>query len=81
MRHGFPPAGDVLLPEPRRGDGVCGRLPAGPVRDADSGQRGSQPFVFHFATPAQAEGIQEAGPVPAAEARVLFSDPVHHQRV
>lgn len=81
VRHGFPPAGDVLLPEPRRGDRVCGQLPAAALRGADSGQRGSQPFILRFATSAQAERIPEAGPVPAAEARVLLPDPLHHQRL
>lgn len=81
VRHGFPPAGDVLLPEPRRGDRVCGQLPAAALRGADSGQRGSQPVILRFATSAQAERIPEAGPVPAAEARVLLPDPLHHQRL
>ena len=81
MRHGFSAAGDVLLSEPRRSDGVCGHLPAGAVRSADSGQRGSQPFILPLATSAQAERLQEAGAVPAAAARVLLPDPVHHQRL
>lgn len=81
VRHGFPPDGNVLLPEPRPGDGVCGHLPAGPVRSADSGQRGFQPFILRFTTSAQAERIQEDGTVPAAEARVHLPDPVHHQRL
>lgn len=81
VRHGFAPAGDLLLPEPRRGDRVCGQLPAAAVRSADSGQRGSQPFILRLATSAQAERIPEAGPVPAAEARVLLPDPLHHQHL
>lgn len=77
--HGFPPAGDFLLPEPRRSHGVCGHLPAGPVQRVDSGQRGAQPPVRHFTTAAQTQRIQETGTVPSASARVLLPDIVHHQ--
>jgi len=79
VRHGLPPAGDVLLPEQRRGDRVRGLLPAGAVRGPGPGQRGAQPPVRCFTNCAKAQRIQKTRTVPAAEARVLLADPLHHQ--
>ena len=81
VRDGIPAAGDLLLPEPGRGHGVRGHLPAGAVRGAERGERRSQPLVRRPASFAKAQGLQETGTVSPAEARVLLTDIVHYQCV
>lgn len=79
VRDGIPAAGDLLLPEPRRGDRVRCHLPARLVRGFKSGKRSSEPLVWYFTNFAKTQGIQETGTVSSAEACVLLTDIIHHQ--
>lgn len=79
VHHGISADGDFLLPEPRRGDRVCGHFSARLIRRFKSGKRGFKPLIRYFTNSTKTQRIQKTRAVSSAKACVLLADIVHHQ--